>query len=270
MKRYMLLVFLLAAILPVWAENSCEDCHKGEGKQHARSVFAFELGHSVHGQEDVTCQSCHGDDPVIKAYEKVEGNPGEAPAVVAGLGEPRKLNVIMSCGKCHEDFRRNFAAGPHREIALLDCAFCHDKHAVRKASLDMINPEFCNKECHNFKHDAEFINGIRRSLVSADHALRSIESTRRNLLRKGYPANRLEKRYRNAHSAYQQLTRVFHTFELGRINRQTLLLRSMDSQFTGQANLIDAALKSRKKQKIYIIIIIAAILAGALAVWWKK
>ena len=69
-------------------ENSCVACHSDQWD---------EIKGSIHGQQGILCNSCHGGDPTKATKE-------EAKAPDTGyIGIPDKKQIVEKCGQCHAD-----------------------------------------------------------------------------------------------------------------------------------------------------------------------
>jgi hypothetical protein len=249
---------LFSPFSTLFGENSCEDCHKGKGKQEAMSTIAFDLQHSAHGQEDVTCHDCHGDDPIVDAYKAFKGK--EPP----NIGIPRKINISVACGKCHDNIRRQFSSSLHQEKGKLTCILCHDKHAIKTATLDQVTQKFCNSQCHSFNHTEQSIQSLRSVLISSDHALANAESMRRQLAQKDITLLSLELQVKKMRAAHLQFKHQFHTFDLSTINRQGFHILSLEQKIQHHVEITEKNIRTRRFQKIIGILFVIFFLICAI------
>ena len=138
-------------------ENTCIGCH---------SDTADEIKGSVHFQQGILCQNCHGGDPT-----KDDMEAAHAPA--AGfIGVPDKKAIAEKCGSCHADVEvmnfygvrtdqlARYKTSKHGKKLLLEgdthvavCSDCHGYHNVLPVSdpnspvYPLNVPKTCN-HCH--------------------------------------------------------------------------------------------------------------------------
>lgn len=118
--------------------NSCVACHEDIWQ---------DLKASIHGQQGITCDRCHGGDPTKKTKE-------EAKAPVTGyIGVPDKKQIVERCGQCHADVETmnfygvrtdqlaRYKTSKHGKKLLMDgdekvaaCTDCHGYHDVLSVS----------------------------------------------------------------------------------------------------------------------------------------
>ncbi len=155
-----LIVFFYSLTLS-WAQevqdNSCVACH---------SDYWEVMKESVHSQNNILCQNCHGGDSTKEDQE-------QAMSLEAGfIGVPDKAKTAQVCGSCHADVefmnfygiqtdqlaryktsthgKRLFEAGGNRVAVCSDCHGAHDVVAVGDPSSPVypLNvPKTCNR-CH--------------------------------------------------------------------------------------------------------------------------
>ena len=146
----------------VWAqqsteENSCITCH---------SDIWDKLKVSVHGQQNILCQDCHGGDPT-----KLDFDAAKAPGT-GFIGIPNKKQVAETCGSCHANVEKmNFYGIRTDQLAryktsvhgkklftegdnhVAVCSDCHGYHDVLPVSdpnspvYPLNVPNTCNR-CH--------------------------------------------------------------------------------------------------------------------------
>jgi len=132
------------ASLSVAPLSTCVTCHTAiDNKQHD---ITKKWNESVHGQNGIGCESCHGgdatSDEVTVAMSKANGF----------VGVPDRTTIVKVCGTCHSDVERmrqyqiptdqlvKYEASVHgQRLATGDtrvaiCTDCHGVHDVKKAS----------------------------------------------------------------------------------------------------------------------------------------
>ena len=166
MKKSTVLFFFLILFFysppPLLAQipegNSCVACHKD---------YWDEIKGSVHAQQGILCNSCHGGDPT-------KADKAEAKAPGTGyIGIPDKKQIVEKCGSCHAnvevmnfygirtDQLAQYKTSQHGKKLLLEsdekvaaCTDCHGAHDVSSVT-DPNSPVYpsnlpktCSK-CHS-------------------------------------------------------------------------------------------------------------------------
>ena len=131
---YSILQFPFHSFAETPPENSCVACHEDIWQ---------DLKASIHGQQGILCNRCHGGDPTKTIKE-------EAKAPDTGyIGIPDKKQIIEKCGQCHADVEvmnfygvrtdqlARYKTSQHGKKLLVDgdekvaaCADCHGAHDV--------------------------------------------------------------------------------------------------------------------------------------------
>ncbi|MBI4368226.1 MAG: hypothetical protein HY588_02420, partial [Candidatus Omnitrophica bacterium] len=71
--------------------NSCVSCH---------SDIWEEVSASIHSQQGVFCQDCHGGNPAIADKDLAKA------AGTGYIGIPDKAQIAKTCGECHADVEK--------------------------------------------------------------------------------------------------------------------------------------------------------------------
>ena len=107
---------------------------------------------SVHKQEGVTCDKCHGGDPLASDKARAHG-------AGVGFSDPDSgiyyKAIPETCGGCHEDILGGFRKSEHfqhvvkkgEELQGPTCVTCHG--AINVAVLDVTSVERSCSRCHN-------------------------------------------------------------------------------------------------------------------------
>ncbi len=124
------------------AEPVCIQCHSQMPEKYSRSVRLWQG--SVHAENGVSCNGCHGGDPkdAANAMSPARGF----------LGVPREPAIPAFCGRCHVGVMKDYLASAHGRMLGKGgptCVTCHGSHQVVKASLGLINEKSCSS-CHSF------------------------------------------------------------------------------------------------------------------------
>ena len=118
--------------------NSCVTCHED---------IRQDLKASIHGQQGILCNQCHGGDPTKAVKEDAK-----APAT-GYIGIPDKKQIVERCGQCHADVETmnfygirtdqlaRYKTSQHGKKLLIDgdekvaaCTDCHGYHDVLSVS----------------------------------------------------------------------------------------------------------------------------------------
>ncbi|RMF92209.1 MAG: hypothetical protein D6734_12820 [Candidatus Schekmanbacteria bacterium] len=159
------LTFLLIFLpLSKAEDNGCVSCHRGLDGEAQKAVIEWET--SVHKQEEIYCQDCHGGNPM--EAEDMDAAMYEAKGFI---GVPDRKDIPKLCAKCHSDPVRMkkynlrtdqyalYKTSIHgKRLAKGDgnvavCTSCHGKHNIKKISDPSSSvyhtnvPETCAK-CH--------------------------------------------------------------------------------------------------------------------------
>ncbi len=159
-----LLVFLGIALFwqgTGWTQdaqvNSCVECH---------SDIAEENQGSIHAQQGISCQDCHGGDPSQKDKDAAKA-PG-----TGYIGIPDKKQIVQVCGTCHADVEKmnfygirtdqlaRYKTSLHGKKLLQEgdthvaaCSDCHGYHNILRVTdpnspaYPLNVPKTCNR-CH--------------------------------------------------------------------------------------------------------------------------
>ncbi len=215
------LLSLLAFHQTEGAENSCVSCHRdlpagtfiGSKYQTWKS--------SIHAQEGITCDRCHGGKP--SASQKETAHTG-----VYNSGHPLSRvyfkSVPGTCGACHRRDFNAFKSSAH--YALLEksgagptCVTCHESHSTRIISPSQL-PATCT-QCHN-----ERMQINPQVPAYAQSLLLSIDETSLlvRLARKQIPEGERAKlqEWREAEAMMEIVRDVWHAFNLKEVQTQIL------------------------------------------------
>lgn len=157
LKMIIGMVFVLLALhaiqpavakAPDILNNSCQDCHLRLALENATSTenTYSKWSLSTHALFEVTCEKCHGGDPLMVSKEEAHKSISKE----AILSE----NIPDMCGKCHEMELNEFMSSKHYKILesgqerkAPSCITCHQKHDVRVLTSSELL-DFCIS-CHN-------------------------------------------------------------------------------------------------------------------------
>ena len=131
--------------------NVCIDCHTSDLMKEDYRTIPAEWRKSVHYQNEVSCQNCHGGDPK-DAARSMKPESGF-------VGVPKPKMVPEFCGKCHIGIKENYLESGHAKALLTtgrgpNCVTCHHSHDIQKASINIINENLCGL-CHSYDRARE-------------------------------------------------------------------------------------------------------------------
>ena len=175
----------------------CISCHAAQPGPLGQPVKLWQK--SIHAEHGITCNACHGGDPMDAA---------NAMSPARGYhGVPLPAAVPSLCGGCHMGVAKYYMNSAHGRALGQGgptCVTCHGSHGVVRASLDIINQKNCST-CHSF----EKARMIRSAMVKTDGMLKAIDIRIKTLKTQGIVTDSLEKRLfslRNrSHSLYHSL-----------------------------------------------------------------
>jgi len=101
---------------------------------------------SIHKQNGISCNNCHGGNPVLQDVDAM--GPGEG-----FVGAPTEEEVPQFCGKCHVAVMETYMKSPHwltEKAKHPVCTTCHTAHHQQRASLGLINEKDCSR-CHTYE-----------------------------------------------------------------------------------------------------------------------
>ncbi len=227
----MILTFLAVPALAQAEDNVCIQCH---GEQTGRLGEPVELWRtSVHAENGISCQDCHGGDPTDFAM---------AMSPERGfLGVPDYTEVPDFCGRCHVGVAKAYKGGAHGqalEAGAAQCVVCHGNHAIQRANLDLINEEACS-QCHSYERAAL----IRLSLAETDQMINATDADLERLYRLGFAVGEMEDSLFNQRNSFH---RIFHGVDVERVRRETAGVQAEVGKISSKVEEIDTTIQERK------------------------
>ncbi len=142
--------------------DNCSACHQKNGDQ-AVTLFA----RSTHARSGITCNRCHGGDPLATEKETAHGG--------RFIGKPTSNDTLAMCGSCHRSQIAAFRTSRHfperRGVARVDCAGCHGAHLVGAQSDNFSFAYYC-AGCHGLEYLPELPGDLLKVLAVADDSRR--------------------------------------------------------------------------------------------------
>ena len=213
------------------AESVCVQCHGGQPGKLGAPVK--EWTGSVHQRHGISCHDCHGGDPsdYANAMSPERGF----------LGAPDYAQVPEFCGRCHVGVLADYRQSAHgRKVAQggAQCVVCHGNHAVREASLELINERDCSR-CHEYGRAAE----IRQVLAETDARLLAMSGEFERLQRLGGSVDALKGKLFDLRNRFH---RVFHSVEVEKVRNETGKVQAELALMQEQVDAYDRQAARRK------------------------
>jgi hypothetical protein len=114
---------------------------------------------------------------------------------------------------------------------------CHGNHAVRKASLDLINPGDCGR-CHTYERAEK----IRGAMEVTERAMDALQIELAGLHRLGFATKALDGELFAARNSFR---RLFHTVDIAKVRQETAAIQTQLGQVQTQIEQRQAELARR-------------------------
>ena len=139
--------------------NSCENCHRDPDFLVTNNLlyeYYQEWSGSVHQQEEVSCDDCHGGDARAADKEAAHADGVRSSDPASGI---YFKNVPETCGTCHEEILEGFSQSLHFEHVEKKkgeeqgptCVTCHG--SIDSAVLNVNTVAEACARCHNAESD---------------------------------------------------------------------------------------------------------------------
>ncbi|MGA8571071.1 MAG: cytochrome c3 family protein [Desulfobaccales bacterium] len=158
---------------PAVERNVCIDCHDSDLMRPEYKAIPAEWRKSVHYQNGVSCQDCHGGDSK-DATRSMTPQSGF-------VGVPKPPDIPGFCGKCHLGIEKSYLESGHGKAFMTsgtgpNCVICHHSHDIQKASIEIINPKLCGL-CHTYDRARE----MKAALLLTEAKINEINSNLQTL-----------------------------------------------------------------------------------------
>ncbi len=139
---------------------TCYSCHTSLVLDKKNFLPVILERESVHYKNGKYCTDCHKEeDLLLKKRGGVRDKIySSCPAYKKAFKDRHKINEM--CGGCHKNQLEDLLSGVHKNK--LDCVYCHSNHGIKKASLDIINPDRCSS-CHRYPDVAPVKDEFRKA-----------------------------------------------------------------------------------------------------------
>lgn len=213
------------------AEIVCIQCHSKLPGKYSEPVKLWQG--SIHDENGIACDSCHGGDPKDSA---------NAMSPVRGfLGATKEREIPAFCGRCHVGVLKDYLTSLHGKALGRGgptCVTCHGNHNVVKASLDLINEKSCSR-CHSFKQAEK----IKTAMSETEKMILNIETRTAGFKQQGIDTDRLEKGLFAVRNSFHSL---FHTVDTVKIGTESARIQAELKKLENILNGIDEQLRKRK------------------------
>jgi hypothetical protein len=198
------LLSLLSPQRATAADIVCIDCHAKLPGKYGEPVKLWRG--SIHDENGIACNSCHGGDPKDAANAM---SPGRG-----FLGAPKEKDIPAFCGRCHVGVLKDYLSSLHGKALGKGgptCVTCHGNHRVVKASLALINEKTCS-QCHDYRQ-AERIKGV---MTKTESRLMAIDAAITGFKQQGTDTDSLEKGLFAVRNSFHSL---FHTVDASKVEK---------------------------------------------------
>ena len=171
----------------------CLVCHAAKTMKPAYREVVAQWRQSVHYKNGIACNDCHGGDPhnIALAMSPAKGF----------VGVPTRQGVMQFCGKCHIDILKSCCTGSGVCITLgggvqctnlhctalcttgkgPNCVTCHGAHDVKKADINLINPQLCGK-CHSYSQAKAIKDALWKTEVKIENLQKDLRTLKAGLI----------------------------------------------------------------------------------------
>jgi hypothetical protein len=271
-------------------DNACVSCHQNlPGKL---SSVVEEWKQSIHFQNNVTCDGCHGGDPSVKRdqfdSEEAFKNHSHLHRDREFLLVPRTESLFTSavrgravsyfCGKCHSNIKEKHLGSPHGELGNPTCLYCHGQgsHAIQESRPEIIDVRSRREggRCATCHHAAtmEAVSNIYHIMVNAQLQLENSSKLYDWLEAHGYKNLAMEKMYHHSRETLSQLRQTFHSFNMREINEFASSIGTNAELTQETYNMIESLGMAKTRQAKFTILSVLFLLsfAGLLLIYRKK
>jgi len=223
---------LLASPTPARAEETvCLQCHGGQQGRLGKPVGLWRQ--SVHAANGISCHNCHGGDPTDFAT---------AMSPEKGFrGAPKAEQIPDFCGRCHVGVREDYLASKHGQALGKggpQCVTCHGNHAVKKASLDLINEQDCTR-CHDYGR----AKTIKAAVADTDSLISGLTQDLTELHRVGIAVKDMQG---ETFALRNDFHRLFHSVDVEQVRQQTAKFQERAAAIRSEVDKIQETLHQRK------------------------
>ncbi len=254
MKRSVLVLVSFLAFLSVSCgsvhaeEIVCITCHSSLPPKYSDPVKLWKG--SIHEENGITCQGCHGGDPkdAANAMKQERGF----------LGVPKYNDVPAFCGRCHVGVLKDYLASGHGRALGKggpNCVTCHGNHQVVKASLELINEKSCSR-CHSFDR----AKTIKTAMQETEALIVVMDGRIKGYKQVGVDVEKLEKELFATRNSFHSL---FHNVDVQKVTAESARIKTELKKIEAALNGLDERKSARKLAgaAVVAVLLVAALLA---------
>jgi hypothetical protein len=254
-------------------------------------IVNLEWHDSVHYENEVTCDGCHGGDASVttEQYPTFDGlkqaahlwrNPEFSLLHDTSQGfvsRARGRSVSYFCGRCHTLIMEKHLGSPHGNFGDPSCLYCHGQgsHAIQPAAVDIIDTRSAAQGgrcalCHE-AGTMQTVSSIKETLTEAAARIDSSAEQYRVLEEQmGYKNLSLEAMHHHKEETHSRLRQVFHSFNLREIGELTSSIEAVANQTDYAVDLVASLRSAQQRQTIVGLTSVVFLFAFAgLLVYYK-
>jgi len=222
----------------------CIQCHSLDLMKPAYRGIPQEWRKSVHYQNGVACNDCHGGDPKDAALAM---SPQKG-----FVGVPKPKAIPQFCGKCHLGIMKSYLESDHGKALLAtgrgpNCVLCHGSHNIQPANLNIINEKLCGV-CHSYARAQD----IKASLLLTEQEINQIDKNLKTLKAGLIATGDEEKALFRTQAEYRTL---FHSVDVNLVKSKTAEFTKKLAALSQQAQKGFQELNFRQNFSIFIMLI---------------
>jgi hypothetical protein len=223
---------------------NCLECHSTELVPEKIRGIPDAWRKSVHYQNGVACNDCHGGDPKDIALSM---SPEKG---FVGTLKPKA--VPQFCGKCHVGIMQSYLESDHGKALMAtgrgpNCVLCHHSHDVQKADINIINEKLCSV-CHTY----ERAKTIKASLLLTEQKINQVDKDLKTLKAGLIATGDEEKTLFRTQAEYRTL---FHSVDVNLVKSKTEEFTKKLAALSQQVQKGFQELQFRQNFAIFIMLI---------------
>ncbi len=249
-----LLAILLTCSASLAADEPvCLQCHANLEPRLSDPVDLWK--ESIHAANGISCHDCHGGNPTDFALAMLPES--------GFIGVPSSAEIPDFCGRCHIGVRDDYLASAHGEARLEGgphCVNCHSNHRVKKASLEIIDPQLCTN-CHSF----ERAERLKTALETTETSLTKLDSELKDLFRLGVTVRDKQDALFAVRNDFRRLA---HSVDVEQVEAQTAKFGERIGEIEAQVGSIHDQLAQRKMMGAAVVLLL--LVAGGVALLIRR
>lgn len=192
-------------------ENECVRCHlEQEEEDENLAKPPKEWRQSIHHENSIMCNDCHGGSPIGKDEEEAHDEED-----AEFIGAPADDDIPGVCGECHIAVHENYMKSKHwltKKEKRPVCTTCHGAHLIKEATLDLINEKTCS-ECHKYERSKR----IKVAMTATEDKLLALENRIHLLKSEGMDVRSLDQTHFAQRNLFHRLSHILDLDEVIRI-----------------------------------------------------